>query len=114
MAETLYFKDGSMEVLIPTLGADRTDLLERIIYERLGSDVARCFRECVASLNLKIEDQRIRADEFERSADGYLSLCQEAVENFQAILPLLEADRLDRKALKKAVMIGYNALHQNL
>lgn len=46
MAETVYLNDGSMEVIFE----DKDVFLERLLREKLGDDVARCFRECVAEL----------------------------------------------------------------
>lgn len=43
MARTIYFPDGSREVLCA--GDDEKTVLERIIRERLGKDVVELFQE---------------------------------------------------------------------
>lgn len=53
MAETVYLNDGSMEVIFE----DKDVFLERLLREKLGDDVARCFRECVAELKEEIQEQ---------------------------------------------------------
>lgn len=54
MAETVYLNDGSMEVIFE----DKDVFLERLLREKLGDDVARCFRECVAELKEEIQEQQ--------------------------------------------------------
>ena len=86
MAETVYLNDGSMEVIFE----DKDVFLERLLREKLGDDVARCFRECVAELK------------------------EDACESFTAIMELLEAPRLNRNALKSVTRNAFNAIYKNL
>ena len=105
MAETVYLNDGSMEVIFE----DKDVFLERLLREKLGDDVARCFRECVAELKEKIQEQQELVKDYEGNADGYLDMCRDA-----AIMELLEAPRLNRNALKSVTRNAFNAIYKNL
>lgn len=61
MAETVYLNDGSMEVIFE----DKYVFLERLLREKLGDDVARCFRECVAELKEEIQEQQELVKDYE-------------------------------------------------
>ena len=61
MAETVYLNDGSMEVIFE----DKDVFLERLLREKLGDDVARCFRECVAELKEEIQEQQELVKDYE-------------------------------------------------
>lgn len=50
MADTLYIKDGSVEVLF------REDSFERILRDRLGNDVADYYVEQIGELKNEIDD----------------------------------------------------------
>ena len=110
MAETVYLNDGSMEVIFE----DKDVFLERLLREKLGDDVARCFRECVAELKEKIQEQQELVKDYEGNADGYLDMCRDACESFTAIMELLEAPRLNRNALKSVTRTAFNAIYKNL
>lgn len=110
MAETVYLLDGSMEVIL----TDKEIFLERLLRERLGDDAARCFTEYVEDLKDDLDLQATCTDEQERSADGYSAMCRDAMDAFAEILRLLDAPRLNRKALKEAAQSGYDDLYKNL
>ena len=95
-----------MEVIL----GDKGDFLERLIRERLGDDAARCFLEYTEDLK-GVQDS---ADEHERAADGYYSLCQDALEAFGRLLEALDRPRLNREALKRATQAAYDDLNNNL
>lgn len=88
--------------------------LERLLREKLGDDVARCFRECVAELKEEIQEQQELVKDYEGNADGYLDMCRDACESFTAIMELLEAPRLNRNALKSVTRNAFNAIYKNL
>ena len=106
MAETVYLSDGSMEVIL----GDKGDFLERLLRERLGDDVARCFTEYAEELH-RIQDA---ANEHERTADGYYQMCTDAIEAFTRILGLLNQPRLNRAALQRVVQQAHDDLNSNL
>ena len=110
MAETVYLADGSREVILEDKGV----FLERLIREKLGDDAARCFTEYIEELQEELKLSRDSTDEQERSADGYYQMCQDALNAFSSVLSLLNAPRLDRKALQAAVKSGYDDLYNNL
>jgi len=110
MAETVYLNDGSMEVIL----TDKGVFLERLIREKLGDDVARCFTEFVEEMQEDLKLSQDSVDEQERSADGYFQMCQDALNAFSSVLSLLNAPRLDRKALKAVVQSSYDDLYNNL
>ena len=110
MAETVYLNDGSMDVILGGKG----DFLERLIREKLGDDVARCFTEYVSELQEELAESQEISEDQERSADGYLQMCRDACEAFQEICYLLEQPRLNRKELQDVAERGYNDLNQNL
>lgn len=110
MAETVYLNDGSVEVILEDKGV----FLERLLYERLGDDVARCFTDYVAELRDELKAQEECAEEHERIADGYSALCHDACDSFTEIMGLLEAPRLNRDALKTVTRNAFNAIWKNL
>lgn len=110
MAETVYFNDGSMDVIL----GDKGDFLERLLREKLGDDVARCFTEYVSELQEELAESQEISEDQERSADGYLQMCHDACEAFQEICYLLEQPRLNRKELQEVAERGYNDLNANL
>lgn len=110
MAETVHLLDGSMEVILE----DKDIFLEKLLREKLGDDVARCFREFVEELNDEHEYTGEQVKEFEEAADGYLQMCHDACDSFTEIMGLLEAPRLNREALKGVTRNAYNAIWKNL
>lgn len=110
MAETVYLNDGSMEVVL----VDRGEFLENLIRDKLGDDAARCFVEYVTGLAEEISLANESTAEQECSADGYLQMCYDACDTFREILDLLDAPRLNRKALRDAAQEGFDDLNKNL
>ena len=105
MAETIYLKDGSTEIVFDATG----DFLERLIYERLGPEPSKLFRQYV-------DEQRQDAVDtlLDRETDGYLAMCRDAMSRFEQLIRLLDAPRLNRKALKMVAQEGYDDLYKNL
>jgi hypothetical protein len=113
MAETIYLNDGGMEVLVS--GTSMREVLRRLISERIGSDAARAFAELISELEDSARLNEERADDAENSADGYLRLCRDAMDQFEFIKSILDKKTaLNRQELKAAVLAGYNDLHKNL
>lgn len=110
MAETVYLKDGSMEVILEDVGI----FLEKLIREHMGDDVARCFLDYISELNEETTYAQESISEQERSADGYLQLCHGALDTFGELLRLLDSPRLNRNALRAVAQNGYNDLNNNL
>ena len=112
MAETVYLSDGSMSVCC----VDKGVFLETLIRDKLGDDAARSFLNYIDQIKEEALDKKYEAveSEYEKIADDYLAMCHEAKDNFQVIIDLLTAPRINREALKKAAYIGYDALNKNL
>lgn len=110
MAETVYLKDGSVDVIL----GDKGNYLERLIREHMGDDVARCFTEYVTELQDDVKYANEGIEEQERIADSYHSMCNDALDAFSRVLELLEGPRLNRNDLKRAVLAGYDNLNKNL
>lgn len=107
MAETVFLNDGSMEVIL----TDKDVFLERLLREKLGDDVARCFTSYIEEQREDLEWENGSTEEQARIANEYSAMCHEALDNFSEVLRLLDAPCLDRKALKNAVQIGHDALY---
>lgn len=58
MARTIYFTDGSREVLFcdPDDTESNITALEQILKERLGNDTAELFNDIVADMKAQIEE----------------------------------------------------------
>lgn len=110
MAMTLYLKDGTRE----TVFESKRNFLENLLREKLGEDVALCFKDCISEYAKKARLEQAAAEEHERIADGYHSMCNDALENFEAILELLKAQRINKKKLFEAAKNGYNDLYNNM
>lgn len=110
MAETVYLNDGTVEYIF-----DEKDVfLERLIYEKLGDDAARCFREYAAELKSDATDWEAQAVDNERIADGYRQMCNDAMEALRELLSELQNNRLDRAKLTQLTSAAYDNLYLNL
>lgn len=90
MAETLYLKDGTVEVLVNAPAAHLRELIE----ERLGRDCAQLFEKLMVH-----EDPE--ADEWERIADGFCSLCLSTSEELAGLMEKM--DRRGRRMTKRDI-----------
>ena len=110
MARTVYLNDGTREAIL----TDKRVFLENLLREKLGEDVAICFNECMAEYKEKARLKHIAAEDHEMVADGYHSMCNNALENFQAIIDLLKARRINKAKLLTAAQAGYNDIYKNM
>lgn len=110
MAMTLYLKDGTRE----TIFESKRSFLENLLREKLGEDVALCFKDCISEYAEKARLEQTAAEENERIADGYHSMCNDALGNFEAILELLKVQRINKRKLLEVAQIGYNDLYNNM
>lgn len=114
MADVIYFDDGSCEVVPPEASnnyALAVAFFGRIVHDRLGMDAAKYFKGLIEDA---MGDSAYVGDNYEVIADGYRAYCLDAIEDFEAILHLLEAKRLDRKQLTRAATQGWKRLHDNM
>lgn len=104
MARTIYFADGSREVLFCGNDPDKqADDLERIIRERLGDDAASFLREILSPEKNGRADLEWELKSYEGSCESYRDTLQEVLDELQASLKLLSAKRIDRKQLTDTV-----------
>lgn len=110
MAETVYLNDGSMEVVF-----DEKDIfLERLLWEKLGDDAARFFTNYVNEIKEEAKYTEEAQQEAERSADGYLALCQGALGALGELKDLVHEERLNRAKIQKIVDGAYSNLYHDL
>lgn len=97
MARTLYFLDGSREVLLcDEFDTEKNaEALEQILREHLGNDAAELFLEILAS-----EEE---PDDYELACDEYRGCLQDVLSGLKNAAALLDAPRIDRKKLKESI-----------
>ena len=91
MARTIYFPDGSHEIMLREGPADD---LEQIIRERLGDEVADLFLETRCPTE---------QDDYEFACDSYRACLQNALDELRAALNVLETPRSDRKKIARSL-----------
>lgn len=107
MARTLYLNDGSTEYIFA--GMTSEDVLQKIIYERLGRDCEELYKDVLTETR-----QNEDGEDWEKIADGYLSMLRNTVEELDAALTLFDNSRLDRAKLHKQLQAIRKNLHNNL
>ena len=71
MAESIRLSDGTVEYIFD----DKPVFLKRLIEDKLGPEVARCFSECIFEICEELKYVRESCTEHEKVADGYLPPC---------------------------------------
>lgn len=90
MADTLYLKDGTVEVIT---GTPKESLLA-LIEDKLGWDCARLFEKLT-------ESDDVDRDEWEIIADGFINLCQSTSEELAGLMEKI--DRQGRRMTKRDI-----------
>lgn len=117
MARTIYFSDGSHEVLF----CDEYDIeknaiaLERILRERLGDDAADCFKFITSpDINGKADmESELRC--YELSCENYRSCLQEVLDGLGKIAAMLVEDKyLNRKKIDAVLCALMTAINNEL
>lgn len=106
MARTIYFNDGSREILLS--GDNEKQVLERILRERLGDDVAELFLE-IAETNVDLEDE---LKSYETSCEDYRRLLQSTQDELSAILGFVQ--KLNCAKIKTSIQRLIEAINNNL
>lgn len=109
MTRTLYLPDGSMEVIF----GNPEEELQKLIHERLGRDAEILFREIIAEHDAEADIHDPHGEDYERIADGYLSLIRNTVEELDASLTMFEAKRLNKDKLSKQLQAIRDNLNNN-
>lgn len=101
MANTIYFADGSREVLFYGMydTDKKVEALERILRERLGDDTAALFREIMQDRKDEITAVSDELKSYEGSCESYRSCLQEVFGGLGSAAALLVEKRLDRKKM---------------
>lgn len=114
MAETLYLKDGTVEVILPSARTSTEDCFARLLEDKLGYDVAKYFRQLLADREEEIrEEAREEAQSCdERLADGYRAMCIDARDRLGRIAEALR--RSNREKIYTMAEVAYLDLDRNL
>lgn len=103
MADTIYFPDGSMEVLIGP------HAFENLILTRLGTDAFNWY------IQAQEEKQSEEEDNYEEDAEFYRDLCLDAIDSIdQVILTIEQSKRLNRDKILSLLRSTREHLHENL
>lgn len=106
MARTLYFNDGSREVLLHE--DNEKQELERILRERLGDDTAELFLE-ITETNVGLEDE---LKSYEASCEDYRNLLQSTQDELYAILGCLQ--KFNRAQIANSIHQLIQIINKNL
>lgn len=110
MAEVIHFRDGSSEAVL----TDKPTFIERCICEKLGKETADFISDYIKELLDEIEHYEIALLEPERTADGYLTLCQDTLTALGELRLLVYESRINKNKIQKVVDSAYKRLQQNL
>ncbi len=100
MAETILLNDGSMEYVF----GDKAEFLQKLLDEKLGSDAAQCFTDCINEVQSELNDYKSEFARLERLLDGYmqaLHIIKDAVESYKNHFE--NAPRLKRAELREFI-----------
>lgn len=106
MARTVYFNDGSREVLL--CGDNEKQELERILRERLGDDTAELFLE-ITEANVGLEDE---LKSYEASCEDYRNLLQDTHDGLCAILGFTQ--KLNCQKITASIQRLIKSINSNL
>ena len=101
MARTIYFADGSHEVLFSaeTDTAQNIDELRRILRERLGDDTASLLESILQDHKYEIEGLEGELSSYEGSCEGYLDCLRDVRAGLNEASALLADQRISRTKL---------------
>ena len=99
MARTIYFSDGSREVLFCGDDTEKQAALERILRERLGDDTAALFREMVQDSKDELDALADELKSYEDSCESYRSCLQDVFDSMGQASALLLEKRFDREKM---------------
>lgn len=106
MAQTLYLPDGSTEIVF----GNPEETLQRVIRERLGRDCEELFTELLEEARHPLGG----GDDFEKIADGYLSMLNSTMEEIASVLKEFDKSRLDRAKVRRSLKNIWDDLYKNL
>lgn len=109
MAETVYYNDGSMDIILE----EKHVFVEKMIRERLGEDPARVFTECIAELKTELEYEKEAREDIEKEYDSYTTLINDALDALREIKDMLSVDRINKRRVLQVVNRAYENLYKN-
>lgn len=95
MAETIYLKDGSKEVIFYEQKAE--DVLSDIIERKLGDDCLRLFNDILKSRKESLDNYQQELRSYEGSLDSYRAAMFEVIYSMDKILDYLSNAKVVRK-----------------
>nr|DAL46189.1 MAG TPA_asm: hypothetical protein [Caudoviricetes sp.] len=110
MAETVYLLDGTMEVVL----TEKDVFIDRLVREKLGDDAARFISDYIEEIADDAKCTEEARQDAEKTADGYLALCQCALAALSELKDLTHEARLDRAKIQKSVDSAHRELCHNL
>lgn len=110
MAETVYLLDGTMEVVL----TEKDVFIDRLVREKLGDDAARFISDYIEEIAEDAKYTEEARQDAEKTADGYLALCQGALAALSELKDLTHGARLDRAKIQKIIDGAYRELYHNL
>ncbi len=109
MAETVYYNDGSMDIILE----EKHIFVEKMIRERLGEDPARVFAECIAELKTELEWAKEAYEDMEGATDWHSTCISDTLDALREIRDMLSADRINKRRVLQAVNRAYENLYKN-
>lgn len=106
MARTIYFNDGSREVLLSS--DNEKQELERILRERLGDDTAELFLE-ITEANVGLEDE---LKSYEAFCEDYRNLLQDTHDELCDILRFTQ--KLNCQKITASIQRLIKSINSNL
>lgn len=115
MARTVFFSDGSHEVLFSGEDTDKMETdLERILRERLGADTVELFHDVLADTKRDLADTESDRKSYEMSCDNYRACLCDVKEILDEAAELLLENRIDRKKINAALRRAYTRINNEL
>lgn len=88
MARTIYFPDGSSEVLFTEDPEKQLPVFERIIEERLGKDALELFHDVANPPDWAAQEQEMRS--YEASCESYRNVLSDVHDELEEVVKLLQ------------------------
>lgn len=115
MARTIYFPDGSHEVLFCGNDPEKqaTDL-ERILKERLGDDATALLREILNPEQNGRADLEWEIKSYEEACESYRNTLLDVQDGLQTLSELLSSDHLNREKIADTVRVLITKINNEL
>lgn len=105
MAETIYFNDGSTEVVLD----DLLVTFKRIVYEKLGHEAEKMFDAIIEDLTKEPD-----GEDWEKIADGLHTMLIDTLEEINGILNYAKGSYMTKKTLIAKLQNCKDNLYKNI